>query len=152
MTPSRPCAASLLLVAGLLFATEAAPRERGDPPLKRRNAIMVDHLGRGVYTYDLDKDPSRSACDDMCRILWPPIFAASGAQPRGRLGIADRNDGSRQWTWDGKPLYRWISDRRRGEAGGDGVAGVWRLVRLPCGDGDDQIEVFTLAERACPKP
>ena len=35
------------------------------------------------------------------------------------------------WAWQGKPLYRWISDRKRGAAGGDGVAGVWFLVKVP---------------------
>jgi hypothetical protein len=35
------------------------------------------------------------------------------------------------WAWQGKPLYRWVSDRRRGAAGGDGVADVWFLVKVP---------------------
>jgi predicted lipoprotein with Yx(FWY)xxD motif len=144
---------TLASFAGLLLLVAPLPAaDLGEPPLKRRNAIMVDVQGRGVYTYDLDKDPQRSSCDDMCRILWPPIVAAPDARASGRFSLVDRNDGRRQWAWDGKPLYRWISDRRRGEANGDGVAGVWTLVRLPCGDGDADVAPFTRAERPCPKP
>jgi hypothetical protein len=27
-------------------------------------------------------------------------------------------------------LYRWASDKKHGDAGGDGVSGVWRLVKV----------------------
>ncbi len=142
-----PVALILLLIAETLPAADLE-----EVPLRRRNSIMVDLQGRGIYTYDLDSDPGRSSCDEMCRILWPPIIAKADAKPVGRFSLADRNDGRKQWAWDGKPLYRWISDRRRGEANGDGVAGVWTLVRLPCGDGDENVQIFTRAERPCPQP
>jgi len=137
---------------GLLLVGDVVAADNGEAPLRRRNAVMVDIQGRGIYTYDLDTDPDRSVCDEMCRILWPPIIASDDAKPSGRFTLADRADGRKQWAWDGKPLYRWISDRRKGEANGDGVAGVWRLVRLPCGDGDQDVVAFTRAERPCTKP
>jgi len=138
-----------LLLAAFLFSEVAVAAEAGEAPLRRRNAIMVDLQGRGIYTYDLDVDPNRSACDPMCLILWPPIIADANAKPSGRFSLAELPDGRKQWAWDGKPLYRWISDRRKGEANGDGVAGVWRLVRLPCGDGDQEVTPMTRAERPC---
>ncbi len=138
------------LIAVLVGDTVIAA-DNGEAPLRRRNSIMVDMQGRGIYTYDLDTDPQRSVCDEMCRILWPPILASAKARPHGRFSLASRSDGRKQWAWDGKPLYRWISDRRKGDANGDGVAGVWTLVRLPCGDGDKDVAVFTRAERACPE-
>lgn len=141
-----PVALILLLVAENMPAADLE-----DVPLRRRNSIMVDLQGRGIYTYDLDSDPGRSSCDEMCRILWPPILAKEDAQPIGRFSLAERSDGRKQWAWDGKPLYRWISDRRRGEANGHGVAGVWTLVRIPCSDGGGDVQAFTRAEPACPQ-
>lgn len=101
------------------------------PPIRQRNGILVDIKGRGLYTYDGDTDPGKSNCDAQCRLLWPPIFADAGAVPKGPFSIVARKDGKQQWAYKGKPLYRWISDKKRGDAGGDGVGGVWHLVRVP---------------------
>ncbi|MDR8769500.1 hypothetical protein FEP86_05563 [Burkholderia multivorans] len=32
-----------------------------------------------------------------------------------------------QWAYNGRPLYRWKMDRKAGDAGGDGVGGVWHV-------------------------
>lgn len=151
MPSIHPLAALLLLAAASVAAAPPA-LDPGAPPLKRRAGLMVDAVGRGIYTYDRDTTPNVSACDDFCTRLWPPILAQPGATPRGRFSLASRHDGRLQWAFDGKPLYRWISDRKRGDARGDRVAGIWTLVRLPCGDGDDQVPPFTPVERPCPKP
>lgn len=107
------------------------PTAEAYPPIRQRNGILVDVKGRGLYTYDGDTDPGKSNCDAQCRLLWPPIFADAGAQPRGPFTLVQRKDGRQQWAYKGKPLYRWISDKKRGDAGGDGVSGVWHLVRVP---------------------
>jgi predicted lipoprotein with Yx(FWY)xxD motif len=101
------------------------------PPIRQRDGILVDLKGRGLYTYDGDTDPKKSLCDAQCRLLWPPVFADAGAKPRGQFTIVARNDGRQQWAYKGKPLYRWASDRKRGDAGGDNISGVWHLVRVP---------------------
>ncbi|EMH3118748.1 hypothetical protein V6H04_003832, partial [Burkholderia multivorans] len=38
-----------------------------------------------------------------------------------------RDDGKMQWAYNGRPLYRWKMDRKAGDAGGDGVGGVWHV-------------------------
>lgn len=101
------------------------------PPIRQRDGILVDLKGRGLYTYDGDTDPKKSSCDAQCRLLWPPVFADPGAKPRGPFTLVARNDGKQQWAYKGKPLYRWASDKKRGDAGGDNVSGVWHLVRVP---------------------
>jgi predicted lipoprotein with Yx(FWY)xxD motif len=125
-----------LLVPALLCASFAlaaaepeAPAEAG-PPIRKLDGPLVDLKGRGLYTWDGDKTPGRSSCNSQCRILWPPIVAAAGAQPKGSFGLVKRDDGTQQWAFRGKPLYRWTSDKKHGDAGGDGVSGVWRLVMV----------------------
>lgn len=145
-----------ILILAIATACAAAPAfaadDPGAPPFKRRAGLMVDPLGRGIYTYDRDTTPNVSVCDAFCLRLWPAMLAGPDAKPRGRFSIGTLPDGRRIWAWDGKPLYRWISDRRRGDARGDRVAGVWTLVRLPCGNGDTEVPPLTMAERPCPAP
>lgn len=108
-------------------AAAAAP---GDPPIRKLDGHLVDIKGRGLYTWDGDKTLGASSCTTQCRLLWPPIVADEGAQPKGPFTIATRPDGSKQWALRGRPLYRWASDTKYGDAGGDGVAGLWHLVKV----------------------
>ena len=124
----------LLLLCALLCLPLAAPAvepsESDAPPIKKLNGHLVDAKGRGLYTWDGDVAPGRSTCNNQCRILWPPIAAAPGAKPKGPFDLVKRDDGSLQWALKGKPLYRWKSDKNFGDAGGDGVSGVWHLVKV----------------------
>ncbi len=108
---------------------EARPATPGAPPAWLRDGVMVDRLARGLYFYDRDTRPGRSTCYRTCRTLWPPLFADAHARPSGDFSVIERSDGTRQWAWQGKPLYRWVSDRRWGQAGGDRVSDIWTLVR-----------------------
>jgi predicted lipoprotein with Yx(FWY)xxD motif len=117
-----------LLTTSAVTAAAIAPE---DPPFRKRDGILVEVKGRGVYTYDGDKVKNQSDCFDQCRLLWPPMYAEDVAKPKGSFTIFTRkDDGRRQWAVNGKPLYRWTSDLKSGDAGGDGVAGVWRLVKV----------------------
>ena len=106
------------------------PAPPAGPPVRERNGLLVDLKGRGLYIYTGDTERGRSQCDAQCMLLWPPIYADADAKPKGQFTIATRSDGTRQWALRGQPLYRWRGDKRRGDAGGDGVAGVWKLVRV----------------------
>lgn len=99
-------------------------------PIRKLNGLLVDEKGRALYTWDNDKTPGRSDCNNQCRLLWPPITASADAVPRGVFTLVTRDDGQKQWAFRGKPLYRWVSDKQYGDAGGDGVSGAWHLVRV----------------------
>ena len=114
-TPARPSLESAL----------ASP-----VPVWMRAGLLVEQGGRALYTFTKDV-PGQSRCDATCEALWPPHFAAPGAKPHGPFTLARSFDGRPMWAWQGKPLYRWVSDRKRGAAGGDGVADVWFLVKVP---------------------
>ncbi len=119
---------SFFLLIGSAFAATAS---KDDPPFRQRGDILVEIKGRGVYTYDGDKVPNETTCFTQCRLLWPPMYAEPESKPKGSFTIFTRkDDGKLQWAFKGKPLYRWVSDVKRGDAGGDGVAGVWRLIKI----------------------
>ena len=111
-------------------ALAAKPLSSSILPVRQRAGILVDLKGRGLYNFDGDT-PGKSNCVGQCLLLWPPILARADANAKGDLSLVVRDDGQKQWAWKGKPLYRWVSDQKRGDAGGDGINGVWHLVRLP---------------------
>lgn len=67
--------------------------------------------------YTRDDDPQgRSTCLDQCAILWPPVTLLTGETPVvkparfGSVGSIIREDGSKQMTFNGKPLYYYSGD------------------------------------------
>lgn len=121
----------LLLVAATAVAQAAATTPpAGDPPIRKLNGHLVDAKGRGLYTWDGDIAGNGSQCNSQCRLLWPPLYADEGAVPKGPFDLIKRDDGRYQWALRGRPLYRWASDKKWGDAGGDGVADMWRLVKV----------------------
>jgi predicted lipoprotein with Yx(FWY)xxD motif len=75
-----------------------------------------------------------SVCYDQCAILWPPFLVDEGVEPRGNAGVVGdlgttlRDDGTSQVTYQGMPLYYWISDQNPGDTFGQGVDDVWFVV------------------------
>lgn len=112
-------------------------------PIWQRRGILVEQGGRGLYTFS-DDVPGQSRCDPKCERLWPPLYAEPDAKPHGPFTIARSRDGRPMWAWQGKPLYRWLSDRKRGDAGGDGVADVWHLVKVPPELNDQVVAYFPM--------
>ena len=83
-----------------------------------------------LYVFDRDITGSgKSMCNDNCAKNWPPLFAPSNAQPIGAWNAITRDDGSKQWAYQGKPLYYWVQDSKPGDTSGDGVGGAWHVAK-----------------------
>ena len=89
--------------------------------------VLADPNGMTLYTDDEDT-PGKSACLGECAVNWPPMTAAAGAKAGGDYGLITRDDGSLQWSDEGKPLYRFAKDRKPGDILGDVVPG-WHAVK-----------------------
>lgn len=90
---------------------------------------LVDAKGMTLYTFAKDAG-GKSACNGPCAANWPPVMAAADDKPSGRYSIVSRDDGSKQWAYDGKPLYAWSKDKKPGDATGDGfLDGAWRVAQ-----------------------
>lgn len=90
--------------------------------------VAAEKTGMTLYTFRNDA-ANRSTCYDNCAQAWPPFAAGASAKANGALGVIDRADGTRQWALNGQPLYFWAGDSARGDVTGDGVGGVWDVVR-----------------------
>ncbi|MEO8485314.1 MAG: hypothetical protein ABI585_03160 [Betaproteobacteria bacterium] len=93
-----------------------------------KNDALADGAGRTLYTFDQDA-AGKSACNGGCAAAWPPFAASEAEKAQGGYTIVVRDDGSRQWALDGKPLYRFAADAKPGDALGDGQGGVWHVVK-----------------------
>ncbi len=81
-----------------------------------------------LYTYDNDKD-GRPTCLDKCAEAWPPHIAEYWDTPREPFGTVELEDGKKQWTLKGMPLYFSVLDEKKGTANGDGIDGKWNAAR-----------------------
>lgn len=115
--------AAVLMSAGMGLAAE--PAMTAD---SANGKIYVDANGMSLYTYDKD-EAGKTNCYDKCATNWPPFAAAAGAKAEGDWTIVDRTDGTKMWAYDGKPLYTFIKDKAKGDVTGEGVGGVWHLVK-----------------------
>ena len=116
------------LLLSLALAVFALPAFAENMAIMEKDGILTDANGMTLYTFDNDKG-GVSACYDACAENWPPLLAAADAKADAEYGLTDRKDGTKQWTYDGKPLYLWVKDKKPGDMTGDGVKGVWHVVK-----------------------
>jgi predicted lipoprotein with Yx(FWY)xxD motif len=95
--------------------------------------VVVDGEGMTVYVFDRDTPGSgASSCSGQCLQAWPPVVAESGSPAvegvTGEVGTITRDDGTRQVTLEGWPLYYWQGDAAPGDTTGQAVQGVWWVV------------------------
>jgi predicted lipoprotein with Yx(FWY)xxD motif len=50
-----------------------------------------------------------------CAEVWPAVLAAKNAAPVGKWTVVDRRDGSKQWAYDGYPVYTSDLDLKPGD-------------------------------------
>lgn len=104
-----------------------------NPTLGKR--ILVTGSGRTLYTLSAETRGRFICKDSSCTSTWPPLTLGRGVQPSGvrDLGTIRRPDGRRQVTYKGRPLYRFASDRKRGDVGGEGFrdVGTWHAAVAP---------------------
>jgi len=88
--------------------------------------VLVDSTGQTVYLFLADKGTASTCNSASCVQYWPPVLT-NGAPQAGAgvnaslLGTTVRADGTTQVTYGGHPLYRFISDKKPGDATGQGV-------------------------------
>jgi predicted lipoprotein with Yx(FWY)xxD motif len=87
--------------------------------------ILVDSKGRTLYDFPPDK-MGASTCYGACAALWPPLTTSAkphaGAGVRASLlGTTKRTDGKLEVTYNGHPLYYFVTDRKPGQTTGQGL-------------------------------
>ncbi|MEW6720073.1 MAG: hypothetical protein AB1346_06465, partial [Thermodesulfobacteriota bacterium] len=64
---------------------------------------------------------------------WPIYYADTIRIPDGvkseDFGVITREDGKKQRTYKGWPLYYFAGDKKAGDMTGEGMGGVWYIVK-----------------------
>lgn len=124
----------LVLAASLVVGLGAAPaathsEARGVTVRSATSSlgrIVVDAGGRTLYAFGKDSR-NHSACSGACAANWPPLLAtgkprAGSGTKQSLLGVIRRVNGTRQVTYAGHPLYRFVKDTGAGQTNGQGIS------------------------------
>lgn len=118
----------LPLLSSLVAAALLAACATTGGPAAVSGGMLTGANGMTLYTFDKDTAGSgKSVCNGPCATNWPPLMAADSDSARGDYGIVVRDDGKKQWSYKGKPLYYWVKDQKPGDKTGDGFNNVWRI-------------------------
>jgi predicted lipoprotein with Yx(FWY)xxD motif len=90
----------------------------------RDGTYLADLSGRALYLWVGDDD-GKSNCSGDCAGAWPPLITAgtpkaSGGARSAYLGTITREDGGKQVTYKGHPLYYFVVDSGAGTTKGQG--------------------------------
>jgi predicted lipoprotein with Yx(FWY)xxD motif len=96
--------------------------------------ILVGSDGMTLYVLTADP-PGESVCTGGCAEAWPPLMVdgpgdlLDSVRADVDLGTTERPGGGLQVTADGTPLYYFARDEEPGDASGQGINGVWFVLR-----------------------
>lgn len=105
-------------LAGIAFATAAFAAGN-----------LTDKKGMTLYMFDNDKS-GEPTCYEACAVNWPPYLAPKNAKAEKDWSLVKRSDGKMQWAYQGHPLYHFKADKKKGDANGDGLQGLWHVVAI----------------------
>ena len=124
---------TLFAAVFMLFANIAAAEQL---TVKMNDGIgkyLADDKGMTLYIFKKDT-PNKSVCGTAngCIEKWPAFFAEKIAPDLGidtaQVAEITREDGKKQTTYKGMPLYYFIKDKNAGETFGQGVNNVWFVI------------------------
>ncbi len=103
MRPLLPLSAMTILTLSLssALATTANPAKVEKTSL---GTVLANQKGMTLYTFTKDKT-NKSECTGKCAAFWPPFNAPANANSSGNWTVITRQNGNKQWAYDGKPLY-----------------------------------------------
>ena len=121
------------LIATFMFATLAAAAM---VEVKAKDGIgqyLSDDKGMTLYLFKKDT-PGKSACLAVtgCLEKWPAFYVdkveTSGGVSPDAFATITRDDGKKQTTFKGLPLYYFFKDKAPGDTNGQGFNDVWYVV------------------------
>ena len=89
--------------------------------------VLADHTGRTLYTprQDVAAQDQASSGDH-----WQPLAAPWLAADQGDWRAVAHPGGTRQWSYQGQPLFTFAADKDPGDLKGHDLAGSWSAVVL----------------------
>lgn len=119
-------AVTVLMFSSMVIAADVGVKEKDGV-----GKYLTDEKGMTLYLFKKDT-AGVSACAGPCVEKWPLFWAekvtAAEGLNAGDFGAIVRNDGKKQTTYKGMPLYYFFKDLKPGDTAGQGVNKVWYVV------------------------
>lgn len=90
-------------------------------------AMLTAQNGMTLYVFDKDT-AGVSTCYDDCAKEWPAYVGKEGDTMMKGWTLVKRTDGTMQWAHEGRPVYFFEEDKKKGDKLGDGDDGAWHIV------------------------
>jgi uncharacterized surface protein with fasciclin (FAS1) repeats len=119
----------------LVNFTQVSNDETDEVAYDASNEMLIGGMnssqsGFTVYVFDNDLGTSGSECNDACATNWPPVLVTDAEVDNiPGLSMVERDDGSMQASYLGRPLYFFAGDSAAGDMMGQGVNDVWWTVK-----------------------
>lgn len=98
----------------------------------KQGSYLTDAKGTALYTFKKDT-PGKSACTGGCATKWPTFYqetvGVTGDLKPSDFATITREDGKKQTTYKGMPLYYFAEDKAAGDTKGQGVRDIWFLAQ-----------------------
>jgi len=125
----------MAIVAGTMLCASLASAAGLNSKSKAGIGVyLVDEDGMALYQYKKDS-PGKSACGaaNGCLEKWPIFYVyefkhAAGFDPAS-FAVINREDGKKQITYKGMPLYYFSRDKTADDYLGQGFDNVWHVAR-----------------------
>jgi predicted lipoprotein with Yx(FWY)xxD motif len=110
-----------------------------------QGVVLTDFAGFSLYSFESAGGDRGDACNDRsCYEHWSPIAAPALAGGFGDFAVIDRVDGTRQWAFQGKPLFRFDGDLLPGDVNGRSAHPQLQLALLKENYRPDGVAVMSL--------
>ncbi|MGA3207255.1 MAG: hypothetical protein ABSE05_05485 [Syntrophales bacterium] len=131
-----------LFFLGMVLSNSTLAQQEGKKPKDSSPTIqlqvkegmgsyLVDSKGMSLYYFKKDS-PGVSSCKGECLTKWPAFYTekvvVQKPLKKKDFGISTRDDGKKQTTYKGLPLYYFFKDTKPGEMNGAGVNNVWDVI------------------------
>jgi predicted lipoprotein with Yx(FWY)xxD motif len=133
MLASKTVRLALALVT--LLAASPALADHHTVKVAKKEGVgsyLTDAKGMSLYVFKKDT-PGKSACAGDCVTKWPLYYrekvGVSGGVKESDFATITREDGQKQTTYKGLPLYYFAGDKAAKDTNGQGVKEVWYLAQ-----------------------
>jgi len=125
---------ALVMIGLLILGVGSVMGMHHEVKVQQKDGIgqyLTDTEGKTLYWFKKDS-PGKSACTGSCLEKWPIYYREKVAPPQNikpeEFGVIMREDGVKQTTFRGYPLYYWVNDKQPGDTKGQGVNNVWFVI------------------------
>ncbi len=132
----RPVGFALALASTLIACRNEEMPATPQPDIQLNSTslgnVLTDQAGKTLYFFAADAS-GKSACSGSCLDTWPVFYketpTLSTSLTAGDFTTITRDDGKKQTTFRGWPLYTFKSDAKAGDVLGDNVGKSWYVAK-----------------------